>query len=195
MNYKFPIINDISEVRTAIKGRPEFLEIHKHDYIVFNYAVATPETFPKVEGWKNAILRECRGLIFNKEGKLIRRPYHKFFNLNEREETSDDVLTYYDSNWHVLEKLDGSMIAPFYSEGKIRWGTKLGITDITYDVEKYISNKPEYEKFATEVVNKNYTPIFEWCSNKNRIVVSYPEDKLILTAIRNNITGNYFPIF
>ena len=35
------------------------------------------------------------------------------------------------------------------------------------------------------------TPIFEWCSRKQRIVVDYPEDRLVLIAIRDNITGEY----
>lgn len=38
----------------------------------------------------------------------------------------------------------------------------------------------------------NVTPIFEWCSRKQPIVIDYPEDKLVLTAIRHNITGEYF---
>lgn len=194
MKYKFPIITDISEVRTALKGRTDFIEAQKHDYIVFNYVVATPDTFPPVEGWKNAILRECRGLIFNLEGKVIRRPYHKFFNLGEREETFEIAIDW-NQRKSILEKLDGSMIAPFYSGGKIRWGTKMGITDLTNQVEEFVLKNPKYQKFATEIIDKNHTPIFEWCSNKNRIVVSYPEDKLILTAIRHNITGEYSPVF
>ena len=40
-------------------------------------------------------------------------------------------------------------------------------------------------------MNNGFTPIFEWCSRKNRIVVDYPEDKLILTAVRLNSTGTY----
>jgi RNA ligase len=33
--------------------------------------------------------------------------------------------------------------------------------------------------------------VFEWCSNKNRIVLDYPEDRLVLTAVRENVSGNY----
>lgn len=42
-----------------------------------------------------------------------------------------------------------------------------------------------------EWINKDYTPLFEWCSYKQQIIVSYPEDMLVLTAIRNNATGEY----
>jgi RNA ligase len=37
----------------------------------------------------------------------------------------------------------------------------------------------------------NVTPLFEWCSRKNRVVIDYPEDNLILTAMRYNDTGFY----
>ena len=39
---------------------------------------------------------------------------------------------------------------------------------------------------------QNLTCIFEWCSLKQRIVISYPEDRLALLAIRDNVTGRYF---
>jgi RNA ligase len=35
------------------------------------------------------------------------------------------------------------------------------------------------------------TPIFEWCSRKQRIVVDYPEDRLVLIALRGTVTGEY----
>jgi RNA ligase len=39
----------------------------------------------------------------------------------------------------------------------------------------------------------NMTPIFEWCSRKQRIVIDYPVDRLVLTAVRENFTGEYVP--
>ena len=36
-----------------------------------------------------------------------------------------------------------------------------------------------------------YTPIFEWCSPTNRIVVKHDKPQLILTAIRDNTYGDY----
>jgi RNA ligase len=37
----------------------------------------------------------------------------------------------------------------------------------------------------------SFTPIFEWCSRQQRIVIDYPEDKLVLLAMRDNFTGEY----
>jgi len=138
-----------------------------------------------------ALRRECRGIIFDSAtGDIIRRPFHKFFNVNEREETQDRVVDL--SRPHaILEKLDGSMIAPFVVDGQMIWGTKMGATDVAKPVEEYVKNNPNYRQFAEYVIERGYTPIFEWCSRKQRIVLYYKEDQLILTAIRHNNRGEY----
>jgi RNA ligase len=55
----------------------------------------------------------------------------------------------------------------------------------------FIANKPHYDTFIGKCIQKGTTPLFEWVSRKNRIVVDYPEDNLILTGIRYNHTGSY----
>jgi len=40
---------------------------------------------------------------------------------------------------------------------------------------------------------KNCTPIFEWCSPRNKLVLDYGKDILVLTGLRHNKTGNYVP--
>lgn len=191
MDYKFPIITHIDQVKEAINGYDEFKINDKGDYIVVNYAVALENTF-NVDGPEDInglIRRECRGLIFNKNGELISRPYHKFFNFNEREETRSENVKF---RMHVvLEKLDGSMIRPIPTEYGFRLATKAGITDVSMNAEIFIADKPQYANFIDKCVKRNLTPIFEWCSRKNRIVVDYPEDQLILTALRNTRTGLY----
>jgi RNA ligase len=129
--------------------------------------------------------------VFDSEtGELINRRYHKFFNVNERDETSIGKIDW--SKPHViLEKLDGSMVSPCYVNGHLRWMTKMGITDTSMEAEVFVASHPDYVEFATRYLEIGFTPIFEWCSNKNRIVLDYPEDRLVLTAIRCNETGNY----
>lgn len=55
--------------------------------------------------------------------------------MNEREETKNVDLT---KPFVVLEKLDGSMVCPFYSLGKLRYGTKNGVTDTGIIVERFL---------------------------------------------------------
>ena len=185
MNYEFPTITNISDVLPVIEGRDEFVVAVKEGYTVINYNVMMADTFDCI------IRRECRGIIFDTAtGDILRRPFHKFFNVNEREETQDHVVDL--SRPHaILEKLDGSMIAPFYVNGKMIWGTKMGATDVAKPVEEFVEAHPNYRQFAEYAIERGYTPIFEWCSRKQRIVLDYKEDQLILTAMRDMATGRY----
>jgi RNA ligase len=202
MKYQFPRIEHIDDIRAAIEGSPEFIIAERDDYIVVNYMVAMPDTFPEVktaggsakmreEASRNkAIRRELRGIIFDKNGHILSRRLHKFFNVNERNETLMQHIDF--SEPHViLEKLDGSMITPFFIGDQLRWGTKMGLTDVAKPVENFVAKHIRYSDFAREVIAENMTPIFEWCSRSQRIVIDYSIDRLVLIAIRNNVTGEY----
>jgi hypothetical protein len=57
-----------------------------------------------------AIRRECRGLLFYPDGRIMSRRLHKFFNVNERDETQVHRIDL--GQPHViLEKLDGCLAA------------------------------------------------------------------------------------
>lgn len=190
MKYQFPKIKHIDDVLPAIEGRDEFVVAERDGYKVVNYMVAMSDTFPEVDDEHSAIRRECRGIIFDQDGNLIARRLHKFFNVNERDETLMHNIDL--SQPHViLEKLDGSMITPFYVDGKLRWGTKMGLTDVAKPVENFVARHPNYVQFAECCLALEATPIFEWCSRSQRIVVDYPEDRLVLIAVRNNRFGTY----
>jgi len=194
MKYTFPHITHISQVLSVIEGKPEFIVSEKDgDYTVINYVVQTADTFPPVTTEADAILRECRGLIFRTStGEVIARRYHKFFNCNEKEETQIAKIEL--SQPHViLEKLDGSMITPIRTTSGIRWGTKMGVTMVALPVEEFVAEHSNYTTFAVWAESKGFTPIFEWCSRKQTIVIDYPVDQLVLTAMRNNVTGEYMP--
>ena len=193
MQYEFPLIESIDVVLAAIQGKDEFIVKHdvENGYKVVNYLVNYEDTFPPVKSVEDAILRECRGITFCAEtGVVLSRKYHKFFNLNERPETVQDVIDF--TQPHILlEKLDGSMITFLEKDGKIIPCTKMGMTDIAKQVQGFIDAHPNYVKVIKHCINIGQTPIFEWCSRQQRIVVDYPEDRLVLTAIRVNKTGEY----
>lgn len=195
MNYQFPIIRHIDDVIRFVENHPDFGIYDKGDYTVINYNVSSTETFPKVETHEHAVLRECRGLIFDRDGDLVRRAYHKFFNVGEREET---LWLNFGESHAILEKLDGSMITPLFLKDEhgnehLRWATKAGITDISMQAELYISQNPnlQYESMAHDLRKDGYLPIFEWCSWQNRVVIDHLVETLVLTGIRHNLTGTY----
>lgn len=67
----------------------------------------------------------------------------------------------------------------------------MGLTDVAKPVEEFVKKTPKYEDFARHIISLDKTAIFEWCSRSQRIVIDYPVDRLVLTAIRNNVTGEY----
>lgn len=189
LHYDFPCIHWWHTVAKHFEDNENFVVVDKGDYFVVNYVRAGKETHPPVDDARGAILREARGLIFcSKTGELLSRPFHKFFNLGEREDVMEIDL----SKPHVImEKLDGSMIRPFRVGDTVRWGTKMGITDVSMQAEEFVAKNPHYQKFAEAMLDAGYTPILEWCSRQQRIVIDYPEDKLVLLAMRENYTGRY----
>jgi RNA ligase len=192
ITYDFPQITHINDVLPHIEGRKEFRVMEKDWYSVINYAVAFDDTFQwdSNDPVGSAIRRECRGLIFNQDGDLVSHPYHKFFNAGEKEETQVNKINLYEPHI-VLEKLDGSMIRPIPTKEGFRLATKAGITDVAMNAEVFVADKPHYARLIHKCILMNVTPIFEWVSRKNRIVVDYPTDNLILTGMRYNSTGLY----
>lgn len=197
LQYNFPTITNISDVLPHISGRTEFKVMHKDGYSVVNYVVNYGETFDwDANDERGSIMRrECRGLIFDSvSGELLSRPYHKFFNVGEKQELLPHNIDL--SVPHILlEKLDGSMIRPVPSTDLSRWrlGTKAGVTDVAMNAEVWVSRHSNYSEFIDMAIVHGLTPLFEWCSRKNQVVVDHPQDRLVLTAVRHNERGFYLP--
>lgn len=210
-HYKFPRIEHIDDVLPYIKDCDEIIVAERGLYKVINYVGMSGDLFrPPVKhewaktvkppaDWKvewelsheSAIRRECRGMIFDRSGKIVRRPYHKFFNLNEREETLEKHVTL-DQDHCIMQKLDGSKISCFMlDDGNVRFGTKMGETPICEPVKEFFTRASPWTRFARAQIEEGYTPIFEWCTPENQIVIYYDRPQLIATASRHMITGEY----
>lgn len=193
MHYQFPIIRHINDVLPHIEGRDEFVVAEREGYTVINYVVAMADTFDMTgfDDLGGAIRRECRGLIFDADGNLMSRPFHKFFNINEREETQTHVVDM--SQPHVImEKMDGSMIRPILVDGYLRLATKMGVTNVAMDAEAWlVAQDPSLKEWLRQCVEDSVTPIFEWVSPFNQIVLAYEEADLVYLGTRDNTTGAY----
>jgi RNA ligase len=193
MHYEFPMIRHISDVLPHIEGRDEFVVAEREGYTVINYVVAMADTFNMAgpDDLGGAIRREARGLIFDADGNLMSRPFHKFFNINEREETQTHVVDM--TQPHVImEKMDGSMIRPILVDGYLRLATKMGVTNVAMDAEAWLAAQdPSLKEWLRRCVEDSVTPIFEWVSPFNQIVLAYEEADLVYLGTRDNATGAY----
>jgi RNA ligase len=190
LHYEFPTITHIDDVLPHIDD--SFVKVERDGMIFINYIFASNQTFPPVTDRGSAIRRECRGITFDATtGEIISRPFHKVFNAGEREDLQLDMIDLTRPH-SPLVKLDGSMLRPFRVGNKIRWGTKMGLTDVAKLTDEFVANSDiKYNTFAEVMIEGGYTPLFEHCTNKNRIVLSYPEEMLVLLAIRDTKTGEY----
>ena len=194
MAITFPNITHISQVLPAIEGRTEFSYWQTNDHFdLVAYYLLASDTFKSDDPAVSAMRRECRGLLFHKDGTVARRAFHKFFNVGETDETMPQTLDL--SKPHmVLEKLDGSMIAPFISQlnERVYWASMRGSKDY-HERLSAIYDGSNYEALIREADSKGLTAIMEFCSSENRIVVNYTEPQMTLLALRNRNTGEYSP--
>lgn len=208
IHYPFPAIQHIDDVLPYVDDDC-FRVVEKacgNTYI--NYVKMGNDTFPAFEtesypydAWEQhtidqwniraAMRREGRGIAFNTAtGEIVSRPFHKFFNVGEREDMDISILNFGAAHT-VQDKVDGSMVRPIPTEFGIRWSTKMGITDTAMLAETWLVGHPEYYTLAEHFMQDGYTPIFEYVSPENRIVVDYGRRDMILLAIRHNVTGEY----
>lgn len=181
----FPFIKHIDDVLPHIADKPEIARIEKDGYTVLDYIYAGETTFD------NPYARECRGLKFDSEGKLIGRPFHKFFNLNEKDETKFENQDWAEP-FTLFNKWDGSMIHPALVNGELVFMTRKGVTDVALQAMR------ECEYDADEMVmllKSGFTPIYEFISPNNKIVIHYDEPRLVPLNIRDRETGTYFTNF
>ena len=198
----FPIIETIEDVLPAIEGWDDFVVAEREaGHTVINYRVANRHTFDVdpadcVNGSPAGLLRrECRGLIFDLDGKLISRPFHKFFNVGEREEIHPDLVAeaLAEREHSVMDKMDGSMIRPLIvgPDRELRYATKMGLTDVSRQAEIMAPPTPDQDAWLRRLVEAGATPILEYISPENRIVVPYGKPELVLLAVRDNRSGEY----
>lgn len=97
------------------------LHIRSHeDLVLFNYSTAAQY----IEHWPD-VLRVCRGVVFDRQGNLVSFPFHKFFNLNEHDETRPMAVKDWDI-WSVSEKADGVLIQVFKHNDQLVFASRHG---------------------------------------------------------------------
>jgi T4 RnlA family RNA ligase len=197
---QFPKGITLQETLEAIRHNDAFKTYKTREGFTFvKYHSNDPDTFPDLNSAKDdqelrrfQILRECRGITFDAKGTCIARRFHKFFNINEREETDCDKLDW-DRPFYLIEKLDGSLVSPLLVGKDILFTTMAGFTEFTTSVDKYLlyAKVIKYTEFCKEMIKLGKTPLFEWCHSENPQVINYPRSHLTLLNIRDIDTGIY----
>ena len=160
------------------------------DYILLKYDQIFSD-------FNNEIVRECRGIIFDKNYTPVCVPFFKFGNYGE---------SYCDKiDWEsakVLEKIDGMLIKVWYHNNTWHISTngtidafKAEINHTFDDNESYFQTYGELFMEAKKVcgldfdkLNKNHTYMFELTSPFAKVVVQYEDTKIYHIGTRDNTT-------
>jgi RNA ligase len=185
-------IKHMSQIEDAIRGNDYFKIYDKGDYYLAKYALnggfeTIEGDFTQEELDRRLLLRECRGIMFDKSGKVIRRPFQKFFNYGiEMVEDFDISIPHI-----IMEKHDGSMISPYMINGYLKYGTKAGESFVADLATKFASQNIKYNKISKYFIKEGYTPCFEYCTPQNQIVLEYEKDIMYFLAARHMESGEY----
>lgn len=164
----------------------KYIRVNKHpnyDLYIYNYTQSAQ--FERI--WNETTLC-CRGLILDKDFKVIARPFAKFFNLGEME---NQIIP--NTSFEVYDKMDGSM-------GILYW-----IDEIPFIASRGSFSSDQSDK-ANEMLHGKYknswrlldkskTYLFEIIYPENRIVLDYgASEELVLLAIIDTESGEEFPL-
>lgn len=198
--YPFPVIESLDDILPAIEGSRVFTVYRKDGYIVADYLTQGLDVFGDLaspedeETHKYLLRREVRGLKFSMDGRLIARPFHKFFNLNQAPETDISFVDW--SQPHSChEKVDGSLVHPAIVGERQVFMTRSGVTSFASDALRFAeAHKARYMDLCRDAMEEGLLPLFEWCSGdrrKQRTVIAYDKPQLVLTRLRNQRSGQY----
>lgn len=152
------------------------------DLHIYNYS---EEVQFKKKWDKNTMM--ARGLILRDDGSVVARPFPKFFNIGERENTMIKNLPAYQPE--VSEKLDGSLIILTKHQGKLVITTR-GSFDSEQALKAKKMMKEKYSHLNPKDFKENATYLFEIIFKLNRIVVNYGDrEELVLIGIVDNEMG------
>lgn len=153
----------------------------RHPYLpltIYNYSVKT-----QYEKYWNDITLMCRGLVIDDNGKIVARPFPKFFNMEEEEVNLPDLP------YEVYEKVDGSLGIFFWYENFPVFASRGSFT-----TEQAVKGFELLKKLPYHDLSHFHTYMFEIVYPENRIVVNYgSEEKLVLLGVIKNSNGQEVP--
>lgn len=157
-----------------------FEDMVKHGYLrkaendnLVLYGYTDQCTFER--SWQTPYTRNARGIIFEKKsGRLVAKPFPKFFNLGEMEEVN--LLNLPKEPYRVFEKADGSLGIIYYYGGKWNIATRGSLGS-----EQAIKGAEILKKYDTSHFHPTCTYLVEIIYPENKIIVNYNgEEKLVM---------------
>jgi len=125
---------------------------------------------------------QARGLVLDDQGRVIARPWRKFFNVNERPETLIQALPA--ETPELSDKMDGSMVIVFHDE---ETGWRAITRGCWENIQTKYANKWLVQNFGR--LHRDTTYMFELIAPWNRLVIPYDQDEMILIGMVKTASG------
>jgi len=164
-------------------------------YRIFGYH------FTDSDSWLLPSALESRGIMFEIDKdddpvRLAARPMPKFFNYSAKSKQGEATsFTNYGDPIRAMNKADGSLISTYSDfDGDIRCKSKMSINSrYAHLAQDILYNDPVLLDFVVNADRCGYTVNMEVVSPdpKFRIVLHYPEEKLIVLNARHRTLGTY----
>lgn len=191
------IINESTKILTLDEMMNLYNNTNNFDYTdedvgstitrTFNYKLDITELFLQ-RGARN-----FRGTVYDLyTKKLLALPFYKFFNYNQNTFSDKDRLSKYKITG-VFEKVDGSLVYFYKVNEKLMARTKRSCTNYqSIKSLELVNQNPELKEFIIKSINFDYTPMFEFISPSNNLVVEYDFETLCFLGLRHMITGKLY---
>lgn len=197
------IFNHLNDWEELLSTYPYFITVKKSEpFAIFNYNLLASEIVEDEEteeterftcDFSLPEVQEARGIIINYQTlEVVCWPFRKFGNYGESYADEIDWQTA-----RVQEKVDGSIMKLWYDKLNGHWqisSNKLidaseATTTGGYSLLKLFKKAANTQKLDFDILNKDYTYIFELVSPLNRVVIKYSEIEIYHIGTRNNLTG------
>lgn len=156
--------------------------VREQKHPIWDLYIANYSEKAQFAGVWNEVTRQCRGLIFDGEGRVVARPFPKFFNIGQLEAPVLDL----DEPVRVFDKLDGSLGILYYPGPGI--ATRGSFT--SEQAERATAMLDAICEETGWEPKANLTYLFEIIYPENRIVVNYGQtEELVLLEVIETDTG------
>ena len=187
----------VKEYKNFNYSKKEYM-IDGYKIVTFTYFLCDYDIFskPLMNSEINGFDMRGTTFVFNKDGSIWKKfmMLPKFFNINQVESTQYDLIK--DKTIKtVTYKADGSLIAFMeLPNGEIFTKTIGGFSnDQVKEANILLNSDKNIKNFVRKALNEDKTPLFEFVSRYNRIVLQYGAPELIFIGLRDNKSGKYTP--
>lgn len=169
MRYDLDVLNKYVEDGLLMRAKHKIYPLH-----IYNYT----RTVQYGNLWDDVTIN-FRGTILDEDGNLVAKSFPKFKNFEEH--SMDEIPN---EDFNIYEKMDGSLGIVYFYDNKWNMATRG-----SFNSDQAIKGLEILNRYDLSLLDVNYTYLFEIIYPENVIVVRYNEEKLVLLAKYNVITG------